>query len=61
MQRARLNGNVTSAMGPFNEFLNVNRDGTPVKTTEYENGQVKKVAPKTPSAKPKGGGVPGGR
>ena len=27
VQRARLNGNVTSAMGPFNEFLNVNRDG----------------------------------
>jgi len=36
-------------------------DGNPVKETEYEDGQVKKVAPQAPSAKPKGGGVPGGR
>ncbi len=37
------------------------KDGKPVKTTEYEDGFVKKALPTAPSEKPKGGGVPGGR
>ncbi|MBK7483250.1 MAG: hypothetical protein IPI72_11015 [Flavobacteriales bacterium] len=35
------------------------KDGNSVKTTEYEDGFVKKAVPQAPSEKPRGGGVPG--
>ncbi len=60
-QRGRVIQEMTYRNGRLHGTMTVyGTDGKPVKTTEYEDGLVKKAATST-SDKPRGGGVPGGR